>query len=197
MVEMLGVLAIIGILSVGALAGYSKAMFQHKLNKQMEQINELLLGITKYQNDLYGLNQTSMMNILKKLHSVPEGMIQNESGTYWYDDFKNRVWVSPSTAEDIVLHISLSSLKDDNEAALRECQNIFTIAKEWASELCYFETISAASSENRRLKQYYGDRCCQSCSKIRNLNTQKIFEMCNFHSQNDTTSVSLKFWWRK
>lgn len=34
MVEMLGVLAIIGVLSVGAIAGYSKAMFKHKLNRQ-------------------------------------------------------------------------------------------------------------------------------------------------------------------
>ena len=36
MVEMLGVLAIIGVLSVGAIAGYSKAMFKYKLNKQAE-----------------------------------------------------------------------------------------------------------------------------------------------------------------
>ena len=34
MVEMLGVLAIIGVLSVGAIAGYSKAMTKYKLNKQ-------------------------------------------------------------------------------------------------------------------------------------------------------------------
>ena len=34
MVEMLGVLAIIGVLSVVAIAGYSKAMMKYKLNKQ-------------------------------------------------------------------------------------------------------------------------------------------------------------------
>ena len=34
MVEMLGVLAIIGVLSVGAIAGYGKAMFKYKLNRQ-------------------------------------------------------------------------------------------------------------------------------------------------------------------
>ena len=33
MVEMLGVLAIIGVLSVGAVSGYSKAMFKHKMTK--------------------------------------------------------------------------------------------------------------------------------------------------------------------
>ena len=37
MVEMLGVLAIIGVLSVGAMSGYSKAMMKYKLNKQIGQ----------------------------------------------------------------------------------------------------------------------------------------------------------------
>ena len=32
MVEIIGVLAIIGVLSVGAIAGYSNAMTKHKLN---------------------------------------------------------------------------------------------------------------------------------------------------------------------
>ena len=34
MVEMLGVLAIIGVLSVGAISGYSKAMMKYKLNNK-------------------------------------------------------------------------------------------------------------------------------------------------------------------
>ena len=42
MVEMLGVLAIIGVLSVGAIAGYSKAMMKYKLNKQAEQLTTVI-----------------------------------------------------------------------------------------------------------------------------------------------------------
>ncbi|MBR1915306.1 MAG: hypothetical protein IJ830_02550 [Alphaproteobacteria bacterium] len=45
MVEMLGVLAIIGVLSAGGLAGYSKAMFKHKLNNTMDQITMLVTNI--------------------------------------------------------------------------------------------------------------------------------------------------------
>ena len=37
MIEMLGVLAIIGVLSVGGIAGYSKAMHRYKVNKTIEQ----------------------------------------------------------------------------------------------------------------------------------------------------------------
>ncbi len=38
MIEMLGVLAIIGVLSVGGIAGYSKAMMKYRTNKTIEQI---------------------------------------------------------------------------------------------------------------------------------------------------------------
>lgn len=40
MIEMLGVLAIIGVLSVGGIAGYTKAMFQYKINKDIEIITQ-------------------------------------------------------------------------------------------------------------------------------------------------------------
>ena len=42
MIEMLGVLAIIGVLSVGGIAGYSKAMEKFKINKTIEQMSMIL-----------------------------------------------------------------------------------------------------------------------------------------------------------
>ena len=39
MVEMLGVLAIVGVLSVGAIAGYSKVFYKFKINKTMEDLS--------------------------------------------------------------------------------------------------------------------------------------------------------------
>ena len=39
MIEMLGVLAIVGVLSMGGLAGFSKMMTQYKINATMQQIN--------------------------------------------------------------------------------------------------------------------------------------------------------------
>ena len=41
MIEMLGVLAIVGVLSVGGIAGYSKAMAKFKTNKVIDQINTI------------------------------------------------------------------------------------------------------------------------------------------------------------
>ena len=57
MVEMLGVLAIIGILSVGGIAGYSRAMAKYKASKALDQISMLTANIrtafassTSYEN---------------------------------------------------------------------------------------------------------------------------------------------------
>lgn len=59
MIEMLGVLAIVGVLSVGGIAGYSKAMNKFKANKVIDQINMLSTNIrTMYssQRSYAGLN---------------------------------------------------------------------------------------------------------------------------------------------
>lgn len=51
MIEMLGVLAIIGVLSVGGIAGYTKAMLHYKVNKTIEQITHMAAAIkTSYMN---------------------------------------------------------------------------------------------------------------------------------------------------
>lgn len=45
MVEMLGVLAIIGVLSVGGIAGYSRAMAKFKLSKSIDQISMIVANV--------------------------------------------------------------------------------------------------------------------------------------------------------
>ena len=65
MVEMLGVLAIIGVLSVGGIAGYSKAMTKFKINKSMDQISMLVANIRTLfsgQRNYSGLSNTSAIS---------------------------------------------------------------------------------------------------------------------------------------
>jgi type II secretory pathway pseudopilin PulG len=61
MIEMLGVLAIVGVLSVGGIAGYSKAMTKFKTNKVIDQVNMLSTNIRTMfssQRTFNGLNNT-------------------------------------------------------------------------------------------------------------------------------------------
>ena len=65
MVEMLGVLAIIGVLSVGGIAGYSKAMTKFKINKSMDQISMLVANIRTLfsgQRNYSGLNNANAIS---------------------------------------------------------------------------------------------------------------------------------------
>ena len=55
MVEMLGVLAIIGVLSVGGIAGYSLSMRRHRANGVVD-------AVAKYEAITYGRCQQKLMN---------------------------------------------------------------------------------------------------------------------------------------
>lgn len=88
MVEMLGVLAIIGVLSVGALSGYSKAMMKYKLNKHAYQISQLINTMYQYQYEFHSNAElrSSLVPIFQKLNAIPDGMIPVENGTNSYKD---------------------------------------------------------------------------------------------------------------
>ena len=74
MIEMLGVLAIIGVLSVGGIAGYSKAMNKFKTNKVADQVSMIIANVkTLYaqQNTYEGLNNAQAVS----MGVIPEEMI--------------------------------------------------------------------------------------------------------------------------
>jgi len=59
MIEMLGVLAIIGVLSVGGIAGYSKAMNKYRINKAIEHISLIAGNVRAFfgpQKNYVGVN---------------------------------------------------------------------------------------------------------------------------------------------
>ena len=100
MVEMLGVLAIVGILSAGALAGYSKAMFKHKMNQTIDTVSLVLQRLQELaQKDLgadfkietaedvvnYGLLENCQWSSADESCKLPMGaLIFNSMPSYIY-----------------------------------------------------------------------------------------------------------------
>lgn len=77
MIEMLGVLAIIGVLSVGGINGFSKAMDAHKINTIVEQIGTIIANaksIGLRQGGKYTGLDTSAA---KKMKIIPDEMIDS------------------------------------------------------------------------------------------------------------------------
>ena len=75
MIEMLGVLAIIGVLSVGGIAGYSKAMNKFKTNKVADNVAMIVTNI----RTLYA--QQRNYNGLTGETAVQMGVVPDELGT--------------------------------------------------------------------------------------------------------------------
>ena len=85
MIEMLGVLAIIGVLSVGGIAGYSKAMMKYRINKTIEQITLIAGNVRAFfapQGNYDGLNCFCEENschvsckIMRKAKLFPDEML--------------------------------------------------------------------------------------------------------------------------
>ena len=91
MIEMLGVLAIVGVLSIGGIAGYSKAMNMYKINRWSAHYTELLanLQIAFSTTGTYGDKSEDLTNTVISAGLMPEGMVDANHK----DIFGNRVYV--------------------------------------------------------------------------------------------------------
>ena len=91
MIEMLGVLAIIGVLSVGGIAGYSKAMAKFRVNKSIDQISHIVANT----RILYGSQAnyadlgTNTWNTVYTAKLFPEEMLIGNGASHGLGDYKN------------------------------------------------------------------------------------------------------------
>ena len=88
MIEMLGILAVIGVLSIGGLVGYSKAMEKNRANKMVNQIATIVTNIQEFyakDGKYTGLSN----NVAISIGAIPKEMIDASSthtyGSGWGD----------------------------------------------------------------------------------------------------------------
>ena len=193
MVEMLGVLAIIGILSVGAIAGYSKAMFKYKLNKQAESFNELINNAIKIKPELDRAKSKSLWtDFFAKANLIPDGMRYNQSQDpdFMYDVFNNatRIYYAPKSSW--VDYVSVTTLPRSGKKLTdrdREiCRNLVTVAKENAANLKVLEMRSGSSDAglgdlNYKAAHLLGDNYNSylRAKYLRNATISDIDDFCN------------------
>ena len=114
MIEMLGVLAIIGVLSVGGIAGYSKAMMKYRINKTIEQITLIAGNLRSFFRENYsdarcfcsgsactGIVSSDGCPIYKKAKLIPEEMLTIDSNgkiTSIINEFGGSIKISSGTS---------------------------------------------------------------------------------------------------
>ena len=196
MVEMLGVLAIIGVLSVGAIAGYSKAMMKYKLNKHAEQMNTLINAVARNVHSFDTLSANGSPNVLTpifiKMGEIPQEMIKANNNNYIYDIFGQQwsIFIS-STGGAIFLTSWLengsSFLSSSSPDSLAICQNILTTAKENSASISSILATTAGSDSSLEgndatTRHLYGDTYCSADKKcLKDLTLDDIYTTCTEH----------------
>ena len=175
MVEMLGVLAIIGVLSVGAIAGYSKAMMKYKLNKQAEQISALLFavqqgvqGYTTYGNTPY------KTEYFKKLNLIPDGM--KEQGNYIYDALGNQIALYSVESKNISLVIPRWNSSLSRAELVQSCRQIMQAIKEY-QDSPYLSTFRINGDTTITYVSKYWNNCKYS-KCLQNISISELQQSC-------------------
>ena len=184
MVEMLGVLAIIGVLSVGAIAGYSKAMNKYKINKTIEAANQLFATVfTKFATDkslLYADDNGNayLTQIIVKSGWVPDGLKPYENvPNELQDSFGNGVWIFT----DVYLKtigIGWSFKKSQQEL----CYNFLSFAKGWNDSLSrvIIDQTSTNDTPRKEYGTFYGNSSCQTGLKcLTDITVTEMDAVCN------------------
>ena len=197
MVEMLGVLAIIGVLSVGAIAGYSKAMMKYKLNKQSEQLNTVINTIARNMHSFDNIHASGgstpdLTRYFIKMGEIPTEMVQN---TGFLKDVFGIQWASfiNSTDTHIFLEGIAPVLKTKSADNLAICQNVILTAKENADSIQEFTTVSKDSGSS--VGRLYGNAECLAGRRcLKDVTLDDIYTICNkqIGTQNATFQIKWK-----
>ena len=192
MVEMLGVLAIIGVLSVGAISGYSKAMMKYKLNKQAEAMNMLLHNVIQlnlpYSDDWH-------TKLISRLNLLPDGIKQSSSEDYLHDMFGNSIWIFSIHPETNFFGYGIGYNFTEHGDRNEICRNLLNVYKANSSELYYvvsdryYQPDEGNSSEENYSKSgyYYGDAYCKEGNNcLRSISLNDIDLLCHQCAEDST-----------
>ncbi|MGN0912780.1 MAG: Tfp pilus assembly protein FimT/FimU [Alphaproteobacteria bacterium] len=203
MIEMLGVLAIIAVLTVGGIAGYSKAMEKFKLNKIIGEYSMFLYNMMEHLDDLHRLahetTQSSQV-ITEELYAmniVPDIWSQ-ESIQYFKDSMGNSVSVSVAPYMDTLLpdrlsvSIYLGGLTNTNSAGFTAnlCTSFFTdILIPLQSTLIDAKLFR---HKNGFSQEWAGSAYCTASRKcLSNMTLSDIHELCSScDSKNDICQIN-------
>ena len=187
MVEMLGVLAIVGVLSVGAIAGYSKAMFKYKLNKQTEQLNTLINAIARNAHSFDNINNKGYQIVTEyfiKMGEIPVEMIK-KNDPYLYDVFGQQYIITliyDKTWQEHSINLSTGEMILKNKSAenLEICRNMLMIAKENADNIATVTSVTRTDDNSAFMSTgFWGNKICGNdipCLKDITLDT--IYNFC-------------------
>ena len=207
MIEMLGVLAIIGVLSVGGLTGYSKAMEKFKVNKVVYDFNMLVMSLLEHEDSLKKIGadvENSLTETLYALDMVPSNWKQLNSTTIedglgnWLNIHnRNEKADYAENYNGIVIDYMLGGMSPDGQGN--------NVSRNFNSKLCFelFNTVIVPLHNVFKRGRvypgdqyiYYGDAYCgiSPTHCLKDLTLSQIKEMCDSCSGTVRCNVTVNF----
>ena len=194
MIEMLGVLAIVGVLSVGGIAGYSKAMEKWKVTKAIEEYSYLIHGLMEYRNDIVKMeNKSGLVNLSEQLNLLPPtwakinaSEMQDSNGETLTLYMKNDN--SFQSVPRILLNVNLVS-KFSQDFCRELLDNLARPLHSALLHICIYRPKSGSTD-------YYGDAYCGTNDKIclASVSLAQINEDCKkCDNENEICNLAITF----
>ena len=170
MVEMLGVLAIIGVLSVGAIVG-----------SILDYVNIHLDNFKRAKTTI----SSNMIPLLTKLDVIPQEMIRENRNDAIFDVFGTTIVLKNYTGGDGEYYFEF--LLYLNKGQKESCMNLFTIAKAKREQLWRTKFETTKGEENSSANIVNGDNYCTSDRKcLKDLTLAEMEDFCNICEDKDS-----------
>ncbi len=195
MVEMLGVLAIIGVLSASALSGYSKAMLKHKMNQFTDDFNYFLanamsFSISAFTNET--LDESSQdVSFVKAAQFL--GLLNGSlrlRGNKIYDVFQNFFEFYYVPRQDG--HYRVRYQLTNSEHTRRLCEQLLRIGQVYSQNLSQVRVYDYEDGL-KSSQAVWGDPSCSENKKC--LSKIGIHEMHELCSSCTTKKCYFYFFW--
>ena len=200
MIEMLGVLAIVGVLSVGGIAGYSKAMQKYKINKMLDDYTMLTTNILEHLDNLKYVSKNSsaigMVDILQASGIIPPSWKKMNSIKIW--DSNGNLLALFSRNNEFGFSINIGGYRIDSRGA--------EIAEGFSQDICltlFKDLIQPLHSQiskgytynTKRYIYYYGDNFCDGKTKkcLSNITLSEMKQACEICNGDTYCDISFMF----
>ncbi len=186
MIEMLGVLAIIGVLSVGGIAGYSKAMEKYRFTKLADEYSYFIAGLLQNREAFKTVSSSDIRSSVVALGIVPATWTANKitnTVTTLFDSDNNHIYTLSTRGDGkFVFEIVFEDHggRSDNSTLNEYCQNLMNILILPNKDL--FDRVDLYSDSTEYDKTFVNDEACNNDNAsncIKNLNPAKLAEVCH------------------
>ena len=197
MIEMLGVLAIIGVLSVGGIAGYSKAMEMWNINKAVEQYSYIINGLIKPADELKtsgdknGVMFYEYLTVVEALGLLPPSWSNKHDNIGIHDDLGNYLQFFVRN-KNVVIDFYLGGIGFETDSWYKSNSFSPKLCQEIVQNV-FYPLHSVVNNVYLVKESYYGDAFCASKKCLSGIKISEINSLCHACENNGKSSCVLVF----